>query len=239
MLRTQLRRLGLMAGALALVVLAADPAAAHVTVNPAQVPGGGYAKISFVVPNERDDARTAKVQVTFPETPVLTTVRLERTLGWDYQIQRASVQGSDGTTTEVVRSITWTPQSKQYKVRPDEYVEFELILGRLPASGQISFPAVQTYDSGEVVRWEDPVVPGQPAPAHPAPTLTLVPATAAAANAPANAAAINLVSAESNRPAGSQPAWTLVTVLAALLIAVGVGQWAVTSRRRRADAADL
>src|SRR3712207_8798162 len=37
-----------------------------VTVNPREIPGGGYAKLAFRVPNERDNAGTTKLEINFP-----------------------------------------------------------------------------------------------------------------------------------------------------------------------------
>jgi hypothetical protein len=38
----------------------------------------------------------------------------------------------------------------------------------------MAFPAVQTYDDGDVVRWNQPTKEGADEPEHPAPTLMLV-----------------------------------------------------------------
>ena len=43
-----------------LLLMAAAPASAHVTVNPAAEPGS-YAKLTFRVPNERPDSATVKL----------------------------------------------------------------------------------------------------------------------------------------------------------------------------------
>jgi uncharacterized protein YcnI len=41
----------------------AGPAAAHVTVNPNTAAPGGFAKVTFRVPNESDTADTTKIEV--------------------------------------------------------------------------------------------------------------------------------------------------------------------------------
>jgi len=43
-------------------------------------------------------------------------------------------------------------------------------------SPSVSFPAVQTYSDGKVVRWIEPKVVGAAEPEHPAPVLELLPA---------------------------------------------------------------
>ena len=50
----------------AALVLPATSAFAHVTVNPREATQGGYAKLAFRVPNERDNAGTTKLEVNFP-----------------------------------------------------------------------------------------------------------------------------------------------------------------------------
>ncbi|MGH3487402.1 MAG: DUF1775 domain-containing protein, partial [Actinopolymorphaceae bacterium] len=58
-------------------------------------------------------------------------------------------------------------------IGPDEFDEFEVSVGPLPEEESMAFPAVQTYDDGEVVEWSDPVREGAAEPEHPAPVLTL------------------------------------------------------------------
>ena len=51
----------------ALVVLGAAPAVAHVTVTPDEVAAGSYVKLTFRVPNESPTERTVEIEVVFPE----------------------------------------------------------------------------------------------------------------------------------------------------------------------------
>jgi periplasmic copper chaperone A len=70
----------------------------------------------------------------------------------------------------VVSKITWTGGT----INPGEFQEFEVSAGPLPEDvDQVLFPSIQTYASGEVVRWIDEPVEGEE-PEHPAPVLTLV-----------------------------------------------------------------
>jgi uncharacterized protein YcnI len=241
MLRRAIRTLGALAGATILTVLAANPAAAHVTVNPSQVVGGGFATVTFRVPNE-SDAKTNKVKITLPDSPVFAFVRVKRAAGWDYKVTMTPVnppiQLGNQTITEVVKTITWSATSPYYALRPTEFIDLDVTLGVLPTSGQVSFPTLQYYDDGTVVSWTDPVVPGQPSPAHPAPTLTLVSAAAAPAAAPAAATRIELASADSDTaPAMSSGWYALIAIAGVLLIAV-LAQRTVLSRRNRRQVQD-
>ncbi|HET9517938.1 MAG TPA: YcnI family protein [Actinoplanes sp.] len=242
MIRRFAQVIGATSATLLLVVLAADPAAAHVTVSPGEVPGGGFAKISFRVPSEREDARTVRIQVTLPTEPVLTSVRIKRTLGWDYKVEKADldppIQNGSQVITQVIRKITWTAHSRADGMLPTEFIDFDVNLGRLPASGQIAFPTLQKYSDGEIVSWTDPIVPGQPAPAHPAPVLKLVPPAAVpAAAAPAAEPAVKLVVAKTaTAPASTDSRVPVVAGLLGLVLTVGVIGRLFSMRRTRRSA---
>jgi uncharacterized protein YcnI len=181
------------AAAVALVALvAAAPAAgAHVTVNPREGTQGGYMKVDFRVPNERDDAATTTLQVNLPEDVPIRSVRVEPVPGWEYEMEMRELDepidtGEGEPVTEVVSAITWTGGP----INPGEFVDFPVSLGPLPEDVEsISFPSIQTYDSGEEVRWIDEVTEGGEEPEHPAPLLTLLPAEEEEAAAPADEAA--------------------------------------------------
>jgi uncharacterized protein YcnI len=158
------------------VVAAAPTAAAHVTVNPGEAPKGGFTTLAFRVPNERDDSTTTKVEVNLPEDHPLRSVRVGPTPGWEYEIEMRTLDeplvNSEGEeTTEVVSKITWTGE-----IGTTEYQEFEVSAGPLPEDvDQITFPSIQTYASGEVVRWiDEPLEEGEEEPERPAPLLELV-----------------------------------------------------------------
>lgn len=136
----------------------ASAAGAHVTVNPSSAPKGGFAKLSFRVPNEQDNASTVKLEVAFPDDAKLEFVSVKPTPGWTYAVTK-----SPATT------ITWSGG----KIGPGEFQEFDVSVGPLPDDADsLTFKALQTYDSGEVVRWID-IQKGEEEPEHPAPVLSL------------------------------------------------------------------
>lgn len=152
----------------------AVPAAAHVTVDPDEATKGGYAKLAFRVPNERDAAATVQVEVAFPDEYPLRSVSVRPKPGWTYTVERSG---------EAVSRITWTGGV----IRPGEFEEFEVSGGPLPGDAErLVFRALQTYDNGEVVRWIDEPVEGGPEPEHPAPVLRLVGAEAEGAKTEAD-----------------------------------------------------
>lgn len=165
--------------ALALVTLA-GAASAHVTANPGTAQQGGYTKISFRVPNERDTASTTQLEVNFPTDHPIVSVETRAVPGWTATVQKVKldkpIKTDDGEISEAVSRITWSGG----KIPPGSFEEFDVSLGPLPTdTNQLVFKALQTYDNGEVVRWIDPPpADGAAEPEHPAPVVKLTPANA-------------------------------------------------------------
>ena len=175
------RRVGVIGAlcALALVTLA-GAASAHVTANPSTAQQGGYTKISFRVPNERDAASTTQLEVNFPTDHPIVSVETRAVPGWAATVQKVKldkpIKTDDGEISEAVSRITWSGG----KIPPGSFEEFDVSLGPLPTdTNQLVFKALQTYDNGEVVRWIDPPpAEGAAEPEHPAPVVKLTPANA-------------------------------------------------------------
>jgi uncharacterized protein YcnI len=163
------------------VLLLAGAASAHVTVSADDATQGGYAKLTFRVPNETDDADTTKVQVFFPQSQPLASVSIEPVPGWSYEVRTTTlskpISSDDGQVTEAVSEVTWTSDSKATAIKPGEFQEFDVSAGPLPTSPTMVFKALQTYSDGTVVRWIDATPAGGPEPEHPAPTLALAAAS--------------------------------------------------------------
>lgn len=168
-------------GALCAVALLALPgfASAHVTANPGTAQQGGYTKVSFRVPNERDTASTTQLEINFPTDHPILSVETRAVPGWASTAQKTKldkpIKTDDGEISEVVSKITWTGG----KIPPGSFEEFDVSMGPLPAdTDELIFKALQTYDNGEVVRWIDTAPEGAPEPEHPAPVVKLIPANA-------------------------------------------------------------
>lgn len=167
-------------GAVSVVMLLAlaGAASAHVTVNPRSAEQGGYTKVAFRVPNERDTASTTVLEINFPTDHPIRSVSTRAVPGWTSTVQKTALAQPITTEggeqiTETVSKITWTGG----KIAPGTFEEFDVSLGPLPTdTDQLVFKALQTYDNGEVVRWIDAPTPGAAEPEHPAPVLTLTPA---------------------------------------------------------------
>jgi uncharacterized protein YcnI len=154
-------------------------ASAHVT---AKVLGeaaqqGGYSKITFRVPNEDDAAGTVKLEVKLPTDTPVTAARTRAMPGWTAKITKVTldkpVKVHDTEVKEAVSTVTWTAAAGT-RINPGEFEEFELSVGPLPETEQLVMPAIQTYDDGEVVAWDQPPAEGTE-PEHPAPVVELAP----------------------------------------------------------------
>lgn len=166
------------AGAAALALITSGIAEAHVTAQPGVATKGSYAKIAFRVPTESATAGTVKLQVTLPTDHPIPSVLTTPMPGWTAVTAKVPlnppVETDDGKVTEAVHTVTWTAQPGA-RVGPGQFADFEVNLGALPDNtDNLVMPAVQTYDDGTVVSWDQTQTPGGPEPEHPAPTLRLV-----------------------------------------------------------------
>ncbi|MEU4223350.1 YcnI family protein [Nonomuraea sp. NPDC026600] len=167
-----------LAAATAITAGLALPALAHVSINPGTAEQGGFSKVAFRVPNERDDASTVKVEVAFPTDHPLAFVSVKPVPGWSVKVTEGKlpkpVKTEYGELKEAVTKVVWSGG----KIGKGEFQEFEVSMGQLPEdTDQLTFPTTQTYTGGEVVKWADaPKADGSEA-EHPVPTLKLTPAT--------------------------------------------------------------
>lgn len=155
-------------------LLGAAPAVAHVHAESEDAAKGGYGTVTFRVPNEQDDAATTKIEVTFPAQHPVGGATVKPVPGWQAKVRTESlatpVGQGEAQVDEAVTTITWTGG----QIRPDEFQEFTVRLGPLPTkTDQLLLPTAQTYDNGDVVRWEQPTGPGGEEPERPAPLVEL------------------------------------------------------------------
>ena len=157
----------MLAAVVALLALA-PAAVAHVTIQPEEAPAGGFTRLDVRVPTERDDASTTKVEVQFP--PGFLSVSTEPVPGWNAEIAMRKldkpVEQFGERVTEEVDRVTFTADGEANAIGPGQFRDFGLSVGvpdGRPGSA-LRFPAVQTYSSGEVVRWIGPADSEEPAP---------------------------------------------------------------------------
>lgn len=147
-------------GALAVTPLAA----AHVTINPGEWEAGGFARFAVRVPNERPNADSTEITVQFPESVI--SASFQPVPGWERTVEMVTldepiVEEGEEPITERLASVTWSGGT----IAPGEFQEFGLSF-QVPESvgEELTFPSVQTYSNGEIVRWIGPPDADTPAP---------------------------------------------------------------------------
>jgi uncharacterized protein YcnI len=157
----------------AAVIAWAGVAQAHVTANPREQQAGGFTKVEFRAPNERDKP-TTKIEIQIPQS--VSFVSVQPVPGWSFETKQSKldepVKGEDGEeVTEYTSEVIFSGG----KINPGEFQSFYIGM-KLPDEGDLGdyvfFPTLQTYEGGEVVSWtqkpkdegDDPFSLEKPAP---------------------------------------------------------------------------
>lgn len=235
---------GAVAGVAVLALSA--PASAHVSVQPdGEAVRGGHAVVDFKVPNERDDASTTRLEVTFPTDHPLASVMPQPVAGWKTEVTRSRLDASLEThgrkIDEAVTKVTWTADDDG--IEPGFFQRFPVSVGALPEdTDELVFKALQTYSDKEVVRWIEVPREGQDEPEFPAPVLALTGAFAdgqtsgpSAGGTTGNTAGQSTTRAGSDNSGGTDTTARALGVVGIVLGAAGVA-YGVLAGRRRTDA---
>ncbi len=171
----------LVAVAVAVSVVFAAAAGAHVTVHPGtEKKGAADVLLTLAVPNEETSGATVtKLELDLPTTTPLLGVRAQTIPGWTATVTSTKlakpVTTDDGEITEAVTQVVWTANDPAAGVGQDQFGAFTILVGTLPSNtSKVVFKAVQTYSDGTVTSWIEPVAKGAPEPEHPTPILKLV-----------------------------------------------------------------
>jgi len=208
------------------LVAGATAAFAHVTVNPKTAPAGGFATLTFQVPNEMDNATTTKLVVQFPKDHPIADASVKPVDGWTVNVAKSKlttpITTDDGDTLdESVDTITWTA-SPAAAIQPGEFQQFLVSVGLPSDATSLTFPALQTYSNGQVVSWVETSTPGGAEPEHPAPVLTLTKGDDASATSPAAT-----TSSDSSSDDSSKTIAIIGLVVAIVALAVAGASFAV------------
>ena len=172
-----MRRLLIGFSVAAIGMLAASPAWAHVTISPSSAPQGSDAVLSFVVPNEMDNATTVKLQVQFPSDHPIAEALVQPVAGWTAAVAMkhvtAPIQTDSGPVTDAVDTVTWSANAGTKGIAVGDFQQFSVSVGLPDVAGELGFPAIQTYSNGQQVKWIETTPPGGQEPDHPTPNLTL------------------------------------------------------------------
>lgn len=215
----------------AVLLAAAGTASAHVTIDASTVAAkGGFATVTLNVPNERPDASTVKVSVQLPQDQAIPFASVQPKPGWTVETTTrkldAPIADEGESIDEVVDTITWTADGDG--IGPGQFDQFRISMGPLPTDvDELTLPAVQTYDSGDEVRWIETGADAD----LPAPRLVLSAATGdshhdeeATTTEPAAAAASD--------DDGSGNALAVIALVIAVVALLGAGASVLGSRRR-------
>ncbi|MCX5369432.1 YcnI family protein [Streptomyces sp. NBC_00015] len=163
------------------VLVLSSPAFAHVSVAAEGTAAkGGYAVVDFKVPNERDNASTTKLEVSFPTDHPLASAMPEPINGWKIVVTKSKlakpIELHGKQISEAVSKITWTATGKG--IEAGYFQKFPVSVGALPEDAdELVFKAIQTYSNKEVVRWIEVQEDGAEEPENPAPVLALAAAS--------------------------------------------------------------
>ncbi|TML74098.1 MAG: DUF1775 domain-containing protein [Actinobacteria bacterium] len=125
---------------------------AHARVSPAVVESKAGQAFTLLVPTEKENAKTTKVELTLPSGFAIDS--FVPSPGW----KRAVVQHGTGDSA-VVEKVAWSGGS----VPTDEDAAFTF-LATANNNGAYTFGVRQTYSDGSVVDWSGPESSDSPAP---------------------------------------------------------------------------
>jgi uncharacterized protein len=225
--------------AVALVTGGGSIAAAHVSVHADEAVQGGSTEIAFRVPTESDTASTVTVHVAFPTDTPIAKVSVLPSEGWTYQVTRTTLStpvsaGHGDEVSDVVSQIEWRAAGPDTAVKPGEYQVFRISAGPLPRTERLIFKVVQTYDDGQVQRWIEEPVSGEPEPENPAPVLAL----AAGASAGHGHGEVAPVAATTSQAISPGPAWWAAVTIAMVAMIAALGSVFVSIRTARRGGGD-
>jgi len=159
-----MKRIMALTAGIAVFLLAALPASAHVTIWPNEVEQGAHVVFTVRVPSEKEGTETTAVRVVFPEAVNIT--RFEPKPGWTVAFERNADQ--------VITEVTWTAEPG-HGLDVTEFAEFRMSGRVLPDADTerlLVWKAYQTYADGSVVEWIGAPDTDSPTPA---PAIAVVP----------------------------------------------------------------
>jgi uncharacterized protein YcnI len=235
------RRTIVLAVAAGLVAVSPSVAQAHVSLHPNAIPAGSFVTTNIRVPNEEDSASTTSVKVKLPAG--VLSAQGAPPAGWTFKATLKKlakpIKTDDGLVTTEATEVQFTGG----RIRPGDFEAFPLTLS-IPDSAKagdvLSFPTVQTYSNGKVVRWI-----GAGESEMPAPTVDITAAggalldvTGGDAGPPAKLPA-GLTGGSSAAPAKAvvekQTSGLSVAALVVAILALALGGAAAAGRRRPAE----
>jgi uncharacterized protein YcnI len=237
------RRTIVLAVAAGLVAVSPSVAQAHISLHPNAIPAGSFVTTNIRVPNEEDNASTTSLKIKLPAG--VLSAQGAPPAGWTFKATLKKlakpIKTDDGLVTTEATEVQFTGG----RIRPGDFENFPLTLS-IPAAAKagdvLSFPTVQGYSNGKVVRWI-----GGADSETPAPTVDITPAggalldvTGGDAGPPATLPA-GLTGGSSAAPAPAQAvvekqtSGLAVAALVVAILALALAGAAAAGRRRPGD----
>ena len=162
---------------IAAILLAAQPAFAHVTLENRQATVGSYYKAVFAVPHGCAGSATVRIRVQIPEGVI--GIKPMPKAGWNLETVKGKYAAEydlhGSKLSEGVKEVIWSG-GKLADDNYDEFVFATFLTDRLKPNTTLYFPVVQECEQG-TSRWID--IPQEGKAAHdsksPAPGVKLMP----------------------------------------------------------------
>lgn len=158
------RTIAALVAALTLIIPAA--AQAHVTIQPNELPAGGFARVNVRVPNERDDNGTKKVAVKMPDGIVAASY--EPKPGWSVKVTRKKldepIELHGEPINEQIDTVTFTGEGDDGVIAPGQFVDFGLSIN-VPegdAGTKLTFPSTRPTRAARSSAGSAPRMPTSP-----------------------------------------------------------------------------
>lgn len=234
--RNLARACALPTAAAAGLVLAAAPAAGHVTITPEEGAAGASTVLTVSVGHGCDGSPTTRIAVQMPEQ--ILSVTPTRNPNWEVEkvIEQLDDPATDAHGNEVTERVAEVVYTAVEPLPDGIRDEFELSLQLPDAAGEtLAFPTIQTCEQGETA-WTEVAADGsQEELEAPAPTVTILPAEEGGAHgASAEPAATEAETEPVAAEAGDDPDTLGVVALVAGLLGLAAGAAALVLVRRRA-----
>jgi uncharacterized protein YcnI len=226
-----------MAVTAAVTLIAAAPAAAHITIAPGEGPADGYATLQVQVPHGCDGSATKAVRVQIPETVPSVTPQVHP--GWEVTTKdgpKDAVELHGETVTRGVEEVVWTATDAD--PLPDGRLDLFGMSVKLPAgkAGEaVYFPTVQECVKGEGA-WIQIPQPGESEDDLESPAPAVVLTAAEGHGAPSSGQAEEVAAAGVSDAGGDDGPSTGLVIAALVLGGLGLltGLAALIGGRRQA-----
>jgi uncharacterized protein YcnI len=237
---TTLARLCALPAAGALVLAAAAPAAAHVTISPSDATAGAYTVLTASVPHGCDGSPTTRVAIQIPEQILSVTPTRHPFYDVRKVMEKLDEPVTDSHGNEVTERVDQIVYTAADPLPEGQRDAFELSLQLPDTPGEtLAFPTVQTCEQGETA-WVEVGEDGSEEELEaPAPTVTVLAAEEgeghgdadpAAEEAEGEAATADVIATTSS---GTDSSALSIAALVAGLLGLAAGLGALVMARRR------